>query len=348
MKIGELLIANGLLTPEQLEKALDSQQVYGGKLGTNLVELGLIQETILARFLAQQLHMEAAVPEEFDNIPADALKLVPSDFLQEHKMMPLKLGPKLRMAISDPHDIPAIDQLSFKIGKSIQAVIAPEIWIVAALERYFQVPRPVRFLAVDEGEAFDTFEVTHDMTADPRKLVKRDLETAVKISLEEYCRRLVEAKTSQMIFDALMDYLGPIAPRMAVYVVRKDQISGFMLRGFPVHQREFAEAKIGFGAQSVICRVVETLTSFQGGYQPTADEEKIFGVLKLSPGTKLDLHPIPAFGKTVAAFLGLVADEKGLPKPDAGRLIQLVCEKAGLALEMLSNRQKIMKSPSSV
>jgi hypothetical protein len=321
--------------------------VYGGKLGTNLVELGLISETDLAAFLAKQLHMEGAGPEEFETIPAGVLGIVPADFLREHRMIPLKLGQKLRVAISDPHDLAAIDQLSFKIGRPVQAVIAPEIWVVAALERHCHIPRPVRYIAVEGSSEIETFEVTHDMTTDPRKMAAAPPkpEPAGKISLEVYGQRLSAAQTSSEIFNALMDYLGPITPRMAIYVVRKDHVGGYMLRGFPVHDRPFAEAKVEFGSQSVICRVVESLTVFQGSYQPTPDEERVFGVLKLASGTKIELHPVPAFGKSVAAFLGLLSPDKSFTKPDAGRLITLVCERAGLALEILSNRRKILKLP---
>jgi hypothetical protein len=346
MKLGELLIQNGFLTPDQLEKALDAQQLYGGKLGTNLVELGLVSETVLAGFLAEQLHMEAAGPEEFETIPDEILKLVPRDVLKEHRMIPLKLGQKLRVAISDPHDLSAIDQLGFQIGKPIQTVIAPEIWIVAALERHYHIARPVRYIAVDGTSEIGNFEVTHDMTADPRKMAAKPAEPvrAEKISLEAYGQKLLAAQTSSEVFNALMDYLGPITPRMAIYVVRKDHVGGYMLRGFPVHDRQFAEAKVEFGAQSVICRVVETLTVFQGSYQSSPDEEKVFGALRLAPGTKIELHPIPAFGKTVAAFLGLLSPDHSFTKPDAGRLITLICEKAGLALEILNNRRKILKN----
>ncbi|MFH1262494.1 MAG: hypothetical protein V1495_03485 [Pseudomonadota bacterium] len=137
----------------------------------------------------------------------------------------------------------------------------------------------------------------------------------------------------------------PITPRMAVYVVRKDQIGGYAVRGFPVHNREFAEMKLPVGSQSVICRVVESSADFRGLYQPTPDEERIFGVLSIPTGTKIELHPIRVHGKTVAAFLGLPATEKGLTKPEAGNRITLVCGKAGLALEMLSTRNKIAQLP---
>lgn len=349
MKIGELLIENGLLNEEQLEKALDAQQMYGGKLGTNLVELGLVSERLLAEFLGKQLHMEEAEPEEFENIPPDVLKTVPKEFLEKHRMIPLQMGQKLRIAISDPHDLSAIDQLSFQIGKPVQAVIAPEIWIVAAMERHYQIARPVRFIDMEGEGEIEGFEITRDMTADPRKMAKKPAgsnETS-KVSFESYSQRLLSAQNASDVFVALMDYLAPITPLMAIYVARQDHVGGYMLRGFPVHSRPFTEVQAPLTGESVLCNVVASNEAFQGTYKSSPDDEKVFGLLKLTPEMKVELHPIPVLGKTVAAFLGVLPPGKEFTKPDAGRLMTLICEKAGLALEIVSNRGKILKRPAN-
>jgi hypothetical protein len=201
---------------------------------------------------------------------------------------------------------------------------------------------------VEEASEIESFEITHDLV-DPRKRMSRKPSrpaSADTVSLEVFSQRLLSAQSSSDVFNAVMDYLGPITSRMAVYVVRKDHVGGYMLRGFPVHARQFLEAKVEFASGSVLSGVVERASVFQGEYRPSPDDEKAFGILSLAAGTKIELHPIPAFGKAVGAFLGLLPADQSFTKPDAGRLITLICEKAGLALEILSNRQKILKRPA--
>ena len=110
---------------------MEAQRNYGGKLGTNLVELGFISELDLAKFLGKQLNMPPCSPLEFDEIRPSALAIIPADFASKHNVMPLSLGDKIRIAISDPYALQALDELKFKLGKPIEAVIAPEIWIIA-------------------------------------------------------------------------------------------------------------------------------------------------------------------------------------------------------------------------
>ena len=108
-RLGDLLLENNMITQTQLEEALKSQTIYGGKLGTNLVELGYISEQSLTKFLAEQLNIPAAKPEDFSNIPEEIIALVGKDFALKHKLIPLKKsGKRLTVAITDPYDARAI------------------------------------------------------------------------------------------------------------------------------------------------------------------------------------------------------------------------------------------------
>src|SRR4051812_44113364 len=102
LKIGELLITNGLLTQPQLEQALSNQRTYGGKLGTNLIEMGFITDLMLAQFLSKQLKITAATPKDFESIPRDVLDLISKDLAEKHKLIPLRVDKKIVVAISDP------------------------------------------------------------------------------------------------------------------------------------------------------------------------------------------------------------------------------------------------------
>lgn len=362
IRLGELLIQGNLITKEQLDRALESQRLYGGKLGTNLVELGFIKDIELARFLAKQLQMEAATPHDFEDIAQSAIALVPKDFVLQHKLIPLKMDHKLRVAISDSHDLAAIDQLSFKIGKSVQAVIAPEIWIVAALERYYQVKREMRFIQIQESDDDAVLSVTHDLSTDitgnspsePKAVAKKSeiVETLPvaesETPLSEFSERLLRGTTKEEIFDTLLDYLSPIFSRLAVFVHRKDHVGGWLIRGFPVYSREFIQVKAPLGSGSLLETVLESKADFRGTLPAKTIDQQCFGLLKIAPQREIELHPVLLRGKGVAVILGVPEENHRVTRPDASNLITLVCQKVGFALEILALRQQILRSPTIV
>lgn len=147
IKLGELLVQNRLVTQHQLKEALHAQTIFGGKLGTNLVELGYVNEMDLAKLLSTQLGIPCVEAGDFDNLDRDALKVVPLDLVEKHSVMPLELeGRTLRLAMSDPTNFPSIDEISFATGLKIEPVVAPEILLVYAIEKYYDVPRSVRYI----------------------------------------------------------------------------------------------------------------------------------------------------------------------------------------------------------
>jgi hypothetical protein len=335
LKLGELLIANRLLTNEQLEQALQQQQQFGGKLGTNLVELGFITETALAWFLSEQLKMPAAKPDDFVSIPKTVLALVPKETAAEHRVIPLRLEKRLTVAISDAHDLGVIDALAFTTGKSIQPVIAPEIWIVAALERYYQVPRQERFIVL-EGEAETRRAARPDGAVESGSVASQD--TAVW--LQAFVDRLLRATTKNDVFIALLDYLVPFFPGVAVYVVRKENLTGLTLRGFPVHAREFQKVWLPMAAESVFGSVLEKQAEFKGALPPKGAHDALTDVLAMTPRQPVEIWPIVFRGKGVAAVLGVMDEER--PKGEKrDEMLRVAFAKAGLGLELGALRHVI-------
>ncbi len=340
LKLGQLLIADKLLTNEQLEMALESQRLYGGKLGTNLVELGFLKDTDLARFLAKQLQMEAAAPEEFEKIPKSVLDLIPRDFLEQYRLIPLKLDQRLRIAISDAHDLGALDQLRFKIGKSIQAVIAPEIWIIAALERYYQIHRPIRFVQLNKSEesAFEVVRLSDEIKPD---LPSPVAQTTI-IPFQDYSNRLIKAETKEEVVHTLIEHLSPLFPRIAVFVVRKPIIRGWIVRGFPIHSKQFSETTIDIPSHPIFGKVIETNSAYRGSLPLELTGNLVS--LELTPKKEIEIHPVSIREKVVALLMGIPGQAQEVTKPEAANLITLMCEKAGFAFEILSLRQQILKS----
>ncbi|HEX9022692.1 MAG TPA: hypothetical protein VF799_02530 [Geobacteraceae bacterium] len=171
VKLGELLVEAGLLTQAQLEATLKNQVIYGGRLGTNLIELGYLPEEDLARFLSKKLELPCATSEQLMSVPPDIIKLIPKEVAEKYRVIPLGRDKKrLTLAMLDPADLSVIDAISFITGFFISPLIAPELRLVMALEKYYGVKRDVRYIQMTEKkkeppapiEAADEAEPPHD------------------------------------------------------------------------------------------------------------------------------------------------------------------------------------------
>ena len=152
-RIGDILIEERLITPAQRDEALRQQKSYGGRIGTNLVELGAIELEALTRALARQKGVPAALQRHFESIHREAVGLVPAQLAQKHCAIPLgftSYNPKtLAVAFLDPAKPGAIDEIQFAANARIYPVIAPELRIFLYLEKLYGIPRQVRFLRTE-------------------------------------------------------------------------------------------------------------------------------------------------------------------------------------------------------
>lgn len=148
IKLGEFLVKKNLLSKAQLEEALQGQVIFGGKLGTILIEMGLISEEALADILSQQLSIPCARPGDLQNIPPQVIATIGRDLAEKHKAVPVALnGRKLTLAMAEPHNLKAIDEISFRTGYIIRPILALEVRLVFALETYYDVKRTMRYIA---------------------------------------------------------------------------------------------------------------------------------------------------------------------------------------------------------
>ena len=112
-KLGDILVREGLITQDQLKKALLEQKTSGMRLGYTLVKLGFIEETEVTKMLARQYRMPAVDLSRFEVDPK-ILKLLPPDIAIKHTVLPLKReGRTLTIAIADPNNVTAIEDIKF-------------------------------------------------------------------------------------------------------------------------------------------------------------------------------------------------------------------------------------------
>lgn len=142
-RLGELLLQQQLLDRDELEEALESQVVYGGRLGTNLVELGLVSELDLARTLGRQRRAQYASGEMVPD--RRALAFVDAEMADQKEVLPMRVDAnRLYVACVDPNDLETFDALAFKSGKRVVPVVIPEFRMNQLLRMHFRAWRPVR------------------------------------------------------------------------------------------------------------------------------------------------------------------------------------------------------------
>jgi type IV pilus assembly protein PilB len=136
-KLGEMLLAEGLLSADQLQGALAVQARDGGFLGSILVSHGMISEVQLAEVLSRQ----AGAPQvDLETVPVDPklVRLLAEPLARKHLCVPVKLnGQVLHVAMADPTDADAIEQLSFRTGKTVKALVAGPTAIERAWARLY-------------------------------------------------------------------------------------------------------------------------------------------------------------------------------------------------------------------
>ncbi len=136
-RLGELLVRENLISLQQLQQAQEEQRKSGGRLGYNLTKLGYIEENELTQFLSKQYGVPAINLSEFE-IDQEVIRLVPREVAEKHQVIPVnRAGASLIVAMADPSNIFAIDDLKFLTGYNIEPVIASETAIMTAVDRYY-------------------------------------------------------------------------------------------------------------------------------------------------------------------------------------------------------------------
>ncbi len=136
-RLGELLVKENVITPIQLKNALDAQRGSGARLGHELARLGYIEESELTSFLSKQYGVPSVNLESIE-IPQEVLKLVTRDVVTRHQVIPInKTGNTLMVAMADPSNVYAIDDIKFGTNLSIDVVVASEQAISEAIEKYY-------------------------------------------------------------------------------------------------------------------------------------------------------------------------------------------------------------------
>ena len=140
LRLGDVLVNSGVITEEELKKGLERQKNSGRKLGETLVDEGLATEENIAKALSSQLHYDM-IDLQNVSIEEDVLSLVPASVLKKYKAIPFEYSPDnmnvLRVAMSDPMDMTAMDDINIITNLQVEPVVATMRSVMLALDRYY-------------------------------------------------------------------------------------------------------------------------------------------------------------------------------------------------------------------
>jgi type IV pilus assembly protein PilB len=165
VRIGELLLKEKRITPEQLQQALAGQKANGGKLGYNLVKMGFVKDEEITALLSKQYGIPSINLTQFQIDPA-VVKLVPAETAQKYQIIPLsRSGASLTIAMTDPTNVFAMDDIKFMTGYNVEPVVASEIAITEAVQRYYPLKAGAKGAAPGKGGAAGAGTATVGMSA---------------------------------------------------------------------------------------------------------------------------------------------------------------------------------------
>ena len=146
--LGKLILQDGTISQAQLDDAIQNQVVFGGRLGTSLVELGYIDIGVLGKYLAKMHGVPTINQQEIKACPQTTINALGKKMASKHQCVPLSMDKaSLDLLMTDPTDLEAIDEIAFATSKRIKPHVASEMVILSLLEKYYDLARPMRFIS---------------------------------------------------------------------------------------------------------------------------------------------------------------------------------------------------------
>jgi type IV pilus assembly protein PilB len=193
-RLGEILIKESLITSDQLRQALEHQKAHGGKLGTCLMKLGFISDDEITGVLSRQYGVPS-INLKYYEVDATVIKLIPQDTAVRYQIVPLsRVGSTLTIAMTDPTNVFAMDDIKFMTGFNVEPVVASETAITEAISKFYG--------EVESGEELS--KVMQDLSSDDAA----DLELAAEVqetNLNELERAAEEAPIIKLVNLVLTD-----------------------------------------------------------------------------------------------------------------------------------------------
>jgi hypothetical protein len=313
MKIGEALVKEGLITRQQLSLALDRQVVFGGRIGTNLLELKVLDEEDFTRFLSKYFDTPAVTGEVLTSIPREVLYSIGRELIEKYKILPVKKEHKrLHTAMLNPRDIQEIDELRFITGFDIIPLVIAEIRLFYALEKFY---------GIRSGSRYATF------------FHRADSDTETPDSIDRIKVALIKAGDVEEIVDIIIRAASKIAHRVALFNIQNGKIIPWKAKGLTIEGFETGEEDV-----PLFSKVIKGKKYYRG---PVHDDPASRPLVRMLGGTPQDVLILPITTKEEVAAL-LFIDKGGEAALDANVVfLSRLASMASCAFEILILKKRI-------
>ncbi len=240
-KLGEILVRENLISPQHLRQALDYQREHGGRLGFNLVKLGLVSDDTITAILSRQYGIPSVNLELFD-IEDSVLRLIPQEVAQKYSVLPLsRVGATLTLAMVDPTNVFAMDDIKFMTGLNVEPVVVAEASVQQAISKYYSTSREIELASVapeiiSNGNGFsdsdlvslDNLDLDHSVNAEN---IEEVFEENDEIDLSSLTRMSEDAPVVRLVNVLLVDSLRRSASDIHVEPYEKELRIRFRIDG---------------------------------------------------------------------------------------------------------------------
>ncbi|MEP6903359.1 MAG: ATPase, T2SS/T4P/T4SS family [Actinomycetota bacterium] len=151
-KLGEILVRENLITSQQLRDALEYQRTNGGRLGSNLIKLGIISDDVITAVLSRQYGVPSINLELFQ-IEDETIKLISQEVALKYTVLPIsKVGATLTLAMADPTNVFAMDDIKFMTGLNVEPVIASEASLQSSITKYYSSSKAIEVVTTGQDD----------------------------------------------------------------------------------------------------------------------------------------------------------------------------------------------------
>ncbi len=343
----DLLVAAGLIDADQFEEALRNRMLSGGRISTSLLEIGLMEEDQLARFLSRRLGIAFFDPLPLTAIPEEVLSLLPAEKAVEYRVLPLSRDRGgLSLAMADPSDNGAIEALAALTGCSIKPLAAPEVRLLLALQEYYHFPlepREQKLLEkcdVTERPSLTlAFDVEVDGELEEAEVIDdEDPDDANELDLSILGAALCDLSGQQEMLSLLLRKLGRMFERAAVFQVRDDRVEGWKAQSRRQEIAGFEGLVVSLADPTVFKTVVEGKSFYLGPISADGANQALLQALGGDRPEAVLLIPLILENRVVALLYG---DGDSSQLVSQVGLLQKLQEMGVLALHILILKNKL-------
>jgi hypothetical protein len=300
--LARILRDRGMVTERQLQEAIQYQVLYGGRLGTNLYELGFITEERLQEALSRA-HGVPSVAVDLRSVDADVVNAVPKKLAAKHKVFPYRLkGKTLTLLMVNPADHRAVAEVGYSLGYIVKPLVVPEFRMIQLLHDYFGVDERWRYTDTRRPEP-------------PAVREAPDLGTAAA--------RIDASSTRDEVVEAVLALCLRYFRRVVFFIVREPWVLGWSGVGEGMDRATASSLRIPLDQPSVFQGVSRDKTVFIGRFPPEEENQRFLKTLGKRANTNAALLPVTLKGRVVNLIYG-DNGASGQVKPDLGELIVLV------------------------